>query len=60
MLRRKQSDSTKAKISQKMKQVHAGKTEAEKQATREKQSQTMKRNWQAIPKVTIDDILAQE
>ena len=42
MLRRKQTDSTKAKISQKMKQVHAGKTEAEKQATREKQSQTMK------------------
>ncbi len=59
MLRRKQSDSTKAKISQSMKQVHANKTEAEKEETREKQSQTMKQNWAKVPKVTIDDILAQ-
>ena len=42
MLRRKQTDSTKAKISQSMRQVHAQKTEAEKEQTRARQSETMK------------------
>jgi len=60
MLRRKQSDSTKAKISQSMKQVHASRSEGEKEQIRQKQSDTMKHNWEQVPKITIDDILNEE
>ena len=60
MLKRKQSDSTKAKISAKMTQIHAQRSDSEKEQIRQKQSQTMKQNWQKIPKTTIDDILAEE
>lgn len=59
MLRRKQSDSTKARIAQSMRDVHANRSEAEKEEIRQKQSQTMKQNWDRIPKMTIDDILAE-
>lgn len=57
MLSRKQTDATKAKISQTMKQVHAQKTETEKMLTRAKQSETMRQRWAEIPKTTVDDIL---
>lgn len=59
MLRRKQSDSTKARIAQSMRDVHANRSEAEKEEIRQKQSQTMKQNWDRVPKVTIDNILAE-
>lgn len=59
MLRRKQSDSTKARIAQSMRDVHANRSEAEKEEIRQKQSQTMKQNWDRVSKVTIDDILAE-
>ena len=59
MLRRKQSDSTKAKISQSMKNVHASRSEGEKEQIRQKQSDTMKHNWEQVPKITIDDILGE-
>lgn len=60
MLSRKQTDATKAKISQTMKQVHAQKTETEKMMTRAKQSETMKQRWAEVPKVTVDDILEED
>lgn len=60
MLSRKQTDATKAKISQKMKQVHAQKTETEKMMTRAKQSETMKQRWAEVPKTTIEDILEED
>ena len=42
-----------------MRDVHANRSEAEKEEIRQKQSQTMKQNWDRIPKMTIDDILAE-
>lgn len=60
MLRRKQSDSTKAKISQKMKEMHAQKTETEKMMTRARQSEAMKQRWAEVPKTTMDDLLDEE
>ena len=60
MLRRKQTDSTKAKISQSMRQVHAQKTEAEKEQTRARQSETMKQRWSEVPQTTMDDLLGVE
>ena len=43
-----------------MRDVHANRSEAEKEEIRQKQSQTMKQNWDRIPKTTIDDILPEE
>ena len=60
MLRRKQTDSTKEKISQAAKDIWAHRSDAEKEAIRSKQSETMKQNWQRVPMTTIDDIVAEE
>ena len=53
---REVSNSTKAKISQGVKQSHLRKTETEKQQTRAKQSASMKRYWQTIPKKEEEDV----
>ena len=43
-----------------MKQVHANRSEGEKEQIRQKQSDTMKHNWEQVPLITIDDILSEE
>lgn len=60
MYSRTQPDVVKQKISQSMKAVHAHRSEQEKEAIRQKQSQTMKKLWSEVPKTTIEDILEED
>lgn len=58
MYSRTQNDSTKQKISQKMKQVHAQRSPEEKVQIAKKQSDSMKRIWANIPQhISMDDYL---
>lgn len=58
MYSRTQKDSTKLKISQKMKQLHAQRSPEEKAEIARKQSDTMRRIWSDVPKhVTMADLL---
>lgn len=58
MYSRTQNDSTKQKISQKMKQVHAQRSPEEKAQIAKKQSDSMKRIWANIPQhISMDDHL---
>ena len=54
---REVSQSTRAKISQAVRQSHLRKTETEKQQTRAKQSASMRAFWQTIPKKEEDEPL---
>ena len=49
---RNQSEFTKKRISDAMKLKHQQRTETEKRATVEKQSQSMKNYWKTIPTVS--------
>ena len=60
MYSRTQKDSTKQKISQKMKQLHAQRSPEEKAQIAKKQSDSMKRIWADVPRTTMDDILLDE
>lgn len=60
MYSRTQKDSTKQKISQKMKQLHAQRSPEEKAQIAQKQSDTMRRIWADIPRTSMDDILLNE
>lgn len=48
-LDRSLSSTTKSKIADSMRKYHAGQTEAEKQTTAQKRSESLKRYWQTIP-----------
>ena len=49
MRQRQLSEEVRARISQAMKKFHANRTEAQKQKTRERQSQSLKNHWDSIP-----------
>ena len=58
MYSRTQKESTKQKISQKMKQLHAQRSPEEKAKIAQKQSDTMKRIWADVPPhITMKDYL---